>query len=200
MKALYSGFNNQFSSNDSGFSIIAGGRRRPDTGAFIELDTVASVATNTITSANNYRFYRFGNSTVVVAPDFWAHPQGASLRLLRNSPTGANNVTYTSGLFTTDITAAARQIPISFGRTVCCIRVTSENALTAVEAKLHNSAGAAVATLITAKTVSAGATMVFNVLADHAALLQDGTVRVTASGNSGAAVGMNIEVLTVKTV
>jgi hypothetical protein len=122
------------------------------------------------------------------------------IRLLRNEPTGNNELSYTSGLFTTDITSAAKQIPISFGRIVEGIRIKSENALTAIEAKLYNAAGTSVATLMTGKTIGAGETKMFTVSVDWVSLLQDGTVRVTASGNSGAAVGMEIEVLTHKGV
>ena len=126
--------------------------------------------------------------------------RGFPLRLLRNEPTGADEIQYTTGTFTTDITSTARQLAVSFGRTVQSIRVTSEQALTNVQVTLNNAAGAAVATLVTGKTVAAGATMIFPVFADHAALLQDGTLRMTAEGNAGSTVGIEMSAIMVKSV
>jgi uncharacterized protein (TIGR02145 family) len=197
LKAKFGGFNNTFSSNESGFSTITGGMR-VSTGAFSSIGAISVCAASTglyltvlATSAD---------STIASINEFYERTRGASLRLLRNEPAGQNELSYTSGLFTTDITSVAKQITISFGRITNAIRIKSENALTSVEAKLYNAAGTAVATLITAKTVAAGATMMFPVIADYEGLLQDGSVRVTAAGNSGAAVGMEIEVLTHKGV
>jgi uncharacterized protein (TIGR02145 family) len=195
LKAKFGGFDNAFSSNESGLSAIASGIR-DETGAFI------SLGVNTrMHGSNAYRLAMTTESAAASVDDISSSKLlFYSLRLLRNEPAGLNELSYTSGLFTTDITSAAKQIPISFGRTVDYIRIKSENSLTAIEAKLHNAVGTAVATLITGKTIGAGETKMFAVTADCVSLLQDGMVRVTAAGNSGAAVGMEIEVLTHKGV
>ena len=201
LKAKFSLFNNAFSTNESGLSLLPSGNRDGVTGAFVNLNTGGrylfaeqydAIRAKYGTAANYDASFSTGGSL--------DKTYCFAVRLLRNEPSGLNELSYTSGLFTTDITSTPKQIPISFGRITNAIRIKSENALTSVEAKLYNVAGTAVATLITAKTVAAGATMMFPVIADYAGLLQDGSVRVTASGNSGAAVGMEIEVLTHKGV
>jgi uncharacterized protein (TIGR02145 family) len=194
LKAKFGGFDNAFSSNESGFSGVDAGVRNIS-GAFIEKTTRARFHTSNI---NNHFALLAENTTCGISaldPIYFS-----SLRMLRNEPAGNNELSYTSGLFTTDITSVAKQISISFGRITNAIRIKSENALTAVEAKLYNVAGTAVATLITGKTIGAGETKMFAVTADCVSLLQDGSVRVTAAGNSGSAVGMEIEVLTHKGV
>lgn len=195
LKAKFGAFNNGFSSNESGFSKIAAGYRGAS-GVYGGVEASAR-----LWLSDKYRIiFESGNTETASANFVGQEDTFYSLRLLRNEPAGNNELSYTSGLFTTDITSAAKQIPISFGRMVDAIRIKSENALTAIEAKLHNAAGTAVATLITGKTMNAGETKMFTVSADWVSLLQDGTVRVTAAGNSGAAVGMEIEVLTHKGV
>jgi uncharacterized protein (TIGR02145 family) len=180
--------------NEAGFSAIASGVRGVD-------GTFADAGNKFVMWTSDGYLVTFDYNADTVTYTSGADPIiGASIRLLRNEPAGNNELSYTSGLFTTDITSAAKQIPISFGRMVDAIRIKSENALTGIEAKLHNAAGTSVATLITGKTIGAGETRMFSVNADWVSLLQDGTVRVTASGNSGAAVGMEIEVLTHKGV
>jgi uncharacterized protein (TIGR02145 family) len=195
LKTRFGGFNNAFANNESGFSGVPSGLRGI-TGAFLHVGVRSYYPT---TTAADYARLANDAASSFTASD--GSPLSfTSIRLLRNEPAGANELSYTSGLFTTDITSAAKQIPISFGRMVDAIRIKTENALTAIEAKLHNAAGTAVATLITAKTIGAGETKMFTVAADWVSLLQDGTVRVTAAGNSGSAVGMEIEVLTHKGV
>lgn len=193
LKAKFGSFNNTYSTNESGLSLNGCGIRL-NTGAWATFlsviygtNTYARIETSTAEQS-------FGSLTTELKAQMY------SLRLLRNEPAGLNELSYTSGLFTTDITSAAKQIPISFGRTVDYIRIKSENSLTAIEAKLYNAAGTAVATLITGKAIGAGETKMFAVTADWVSLLQDGSVRVTAAGNSGSAVGMEIEVLTHKGV
>lgn len=195
LKAKFGGFDNAFATNESGFSYTPSGQRA-DTGVFENITNTSYLWTST-SGVMSYVTSTVLNGYVDTGKTL---PRMMSIRMLRNEPAGANELSYTSGLFTTDITSAAKQIPISFGRMVDAIRIKSENALTAIEAKLYNAAGTAVATLITAKTIGAGETKMFAVSADWVSLLQDGTVRVTASGNSGAAVGMEIEVLTHKGV
>lgn len=196
MKALFGGFNNASSSNESGLSATPSGLRE-STGAFYSAGARFAMHIsdndNGILLNNNDTEWR---RTSYVVSNSMAN--FFSIRLIRNEPAGDNEKSYTSGLFTTDIISAAKQVPISFGRSVDYIRIKSENALTAIEAKLYNTAGVAVATLITGKTIGAGETKMFSVSADWVSLLQDGTVRVTAAGNSGTAVGMEIEVLTHK--
>lgn len=203
LKAKFGGFDNDKATNESGFSAIPGGKRVSTDSSFTGITTMSYLGTTNLTYSTSWGFALRGAANDILVGGEYAGSGVIgfmSLRMTRNEPAGANELSYTSGLFTTDITSAAKQIPLSFGRMVDAIRIKSENALTAIEAKLHNAAGTAVATLITGKSVSAGATMVFPVSADYAALLQDGTVRVTASGNSGAAVGMEIQVLTHKSV
>ena len=194
LKAKFSGFDNAFSSNESGFSAVPGGVRLAN-GTFDEIGDYFNLVLSDL--------YRASINSAGATLSVWVFTDRTlfrSLRLLRNEPAGLNELSYTSGLFTTDITSVAKQIPISFGRITNAIRIKSENALASVEAKLYNVAGTAVATLITGETVGAGATIMFPTNVKYAALFQDGTVRVTAAGNSGAAVGMEIEVMTHKGV
>jgi uncharacterized protein (TIGR02145 family) len=195
LKAKFGGFDNAFSSNESGFSYTPSGLRNT-LGVFGEISQTAR-----LWGSDAYRLTALNTDVTSSVDNLSASkPFFGAIRLLRNEPAGQNELSYTSGLFTTDITSAAKQIPISFGRTVDYIRIKSENSLTAIEAKLYNAAGTAVATLITGKTIGAGETKMFAVTADCVSLLQDGAVQVTAAGNSGAAVGMEIEVLTHKGV
>ena len=119
---------------------------------------------------------------------------GASVRLIRNSPVGDTRKQVESGFFTTDIASAAKSIPISFGYVVKEIRITTTTSVTAIEAKLHNTAGTAVATLITGKVCNATSTT-FIVTADQPTQLTDPTIRVTATGNNATSIGMNITVI-----
>ena len=67
--------------------------------------------------------------------------------------------------------------------------------VTSIEAKLFNTAGSAVATLITGKTCNA-TSIVFDVAVDQPTQPTDFTVKTTAVGNSTAGViGMNITVI-----
>lgn len=112
--------------------------------------------------------------------------QGFSLRLLRNSPVGQNERTITSTTIVSDIASTANSTQIPFGYSVASIRLKTTANLTNIKVELWNNysnglSPALVATLITGKTAN-NTTMVFPVLADCPSLLQDGTLRITATG------------------
>lgn len=193
VKAKYGVFDNAFATNESGLSIIANGIRLQN-GVFQGIATDGYIWD---TSATGEKLNVYAPDTVLylTAND---KGRGCGIRLMRNEPVGPNERMETSGRFTTDIASAAKQIPISFGYSVRCLRIAADTALTNVEVKLFNAAGTVIATLITGKSISAGATVVYNLTAEHEAMLQDGTVRTTATGNGGT-LGMNIDVVLDKT-
>lgn len=185
---------NTGATNESGFTLLPSGQRQSD-GVFGNINLQSRYW-----SSDAYRFIVEYNSIITYLADYSANKgYGFAIRLLRNEPVGQAEKMEITGLFTTDIAATAKQLPISFGYVVDTLRIKSENALTAVEVKLHDSAGTAIATLITGKSISAGATMVYRINAEHVAMLQDGTIRMTASGNSGSTVGIELQAVLIKT-
>jgi hypothetical protein len=126
---------------------------------------------------------------------------GASLRLFRNSPVGADRRTITA-TSTANISSTALQVAIPFGYMVEAIRITNlqpATNLTSVSATHNNTSGASLGTLITGKTVNAATSQIFPAtLLDMASQVTDGTVRLIATGNG--ANGLRIDVILRKTM
>lgn len=193
LKIIYG--NNSVGTNETGFSML-GTTSRSSNGEFTTDDANYNklwLSTDSgLTTANHSATYSYW-SELYIDPSLDKRA-GCALRLLRNEPVGSPEETISQTIAAnTDYASTALQMPMKFGYRASLIRITSENELTSVEVKLHNSAGTAVATLITAKSVAAGATMVFPVMADYATLLNDGTLRMTAVGNIGSTVGGKFE-------
>jgi len=181
---------NSGATNESGFSAIGSGTRRYNNGNFETLQTALYAWTS-----DKYGFSLVYNSAASSSSAWGGYEKwGFSLRLLRKSPVGESRRQIESGYFTTDIASAAKSIAIPFGYVVKEIRITTTTSVTSIEAKLHNTAGAAVATLITGKACNTTSTT-FVVTADQPTLLQDGTVRVTAAGNNATSIGMNLTII-----
>jgi len=186
MKALYSSFNNEYATNESGVSGIPCGFRGID-GAFVY--SVRQVLYNSALSGKTLI-----DGTIALIPNSdWlgSNPLfGFSIRLFSNTP-HLEKLTYDSGLFATDIASTPKSIRIPFGCKVTNIKCVTSTSVMAIEAKLFNYAGTELETLITGKACNA-TTKSFNVVADQTVSYTDNYVRCTATGNSG--VGMTIYV------
>jgi len=187
MKAKYGGFNSAFSSNESGVSLLAAGKREIN-GTFTTLNSYlqewAGPATVRYSSSTQLSF----NLALTVADN-----NGFPIRLFSNTPHLLTD-TYTSGLFATDIASgtALKSIRIPFNSPVKTIKIKSTTSLTNIEAKLYSYDGTELETLITGKACNA-TTKSFNVTVDQTMSYTDCYVRVTATGNSG--VGCSIDVI-----
>lgn len=180
LKALFGGFNNSNSTNESGFSAIAGGRRKSD-GTFSAINLSVYIGTGDL-----FRLFLDASSKATEISTYATDMgRGYYVRLLRNSPVGPNEKTITSTTITSDIASTANSTQIPFGYSVASIRLKTTANLTNIKVELWNNfysgTPTLVSTLITGKTAN-NTTMVFPVLADAAALLQDGTLRITATG------------------
>lgn len=189
---------NTGATNENGFSAIGGGLRDPNTGAFINYNVRGYFYTSNSTFGSNYGFGVETVTSEIRISAYWAAAgvkSGQSLRYLRTSPVGENRRQIESGFFTTDIASVAKSINVPHGYVITQIRITTTTNVTSIEAKLFNTAGSAVATLITGKACNATST-VFDVAVDQPTQPTDFTVKTTAVGNSTAGViGMNITVI-----
>jgi len=185
IKALYGTFLNEFSTNESGISLLAGGQRSP-TGDFAVGGSYALLWLN----SGDKRVIVSLTDTTFIISDIIDSGHGLSVRLFSNTP-HLEKLTYDSGLFATDIASTPKSIRIPFGCKVTNIKCVTSTSVTAIEAKLFDYAGTELETLITGKVCNA-TTKSFNVVADQTVSYTDNYVRVTATGNSG--VGMTIYV------
>jgi uncharacterized protein (TIGR02145 family) len=197
IKARYGGFDNEFATNESGFTMLDGGFRNPD-GTFAGATAFSRIWLSTDPGTSSANRIAVTKADTLLLTNDVGKGFGYSIRRMRNEPVGNSVEAISSDKITSDIASTAQQIPIKFGYTVRQIRVTADTALTNIEAKLHNTAGTAIATLMTGKSVSAGETMTFKIVADHTAMLQDGTVRITATGNTSVSIGCEVVVLAEK--
>ena len=186
---------NTGATNDSGFSAIANGLRGID-GTFASVGEQA----NFWTSDGYLVTLNYNAATITFTAG--ADPLiGAAIRLMRNEPVGNDMEVVSTGWFTTNIASTAKSILCKFGYFVRAINISTTPNITGIEAKLYNAAGSAVATLFTGKACNA-TTINFDVAVDQPELFQDGTVRVTATGNGATGtppLGMKIEVIYGKT-
>ena len=181
---IYLNTPNTSATNESGLTILGAGRRN-NLGAFSDFNIyglVWSSSEASATEASRAQVY-YNDAGFITTPlnKIW----GGSIRLLRNSPVGPNERTITSTIITSDIASTANSTQIPFGYSVASIRLKTTANLTNIKVELWNNfysgTPTLVATLITGKTAN-NTTMVFPVLADVPSLLQDGTLRITATG------------------
>lgn len=184
---------NTGATNESGLSIIAGGYRTPS-GAFTRINRYGTLwGVTSPSDSPDLVITEESNSVTITAND--NKIQGFNLRYIRTSPVGENRRQIESGFFTTDIASVAKSINVPHGYVITQIRITTTTNVTSIEAKLFNTAGSAVATLITGKACNA-TSIVFDVAVDQPTQPTDFTVKTTAVGNSTAGViGMNITVI-----
>lgn len=195
MKAKYGVFDNAFATNESGFSTITGGNRSVN-GNFASANAGFLYASNEASSIYGNLYYVTNSGLSLTADSSTGKAFGCSLRLMRNEPVGSISRSITSNVFSTDISVTAKSISIPFGYRVESILIKATTSLTSIVAKLYNSAGAELETLITGKSVN-NANKAFIVSADQTELLQDGAVRVTCAGNSdnGMEIVLNLQKL-----
>ena len=181
---------NDGATNESGFTAIAGGERLSNgdfrflsaTANFISLSN-GVVDTKTIS-------YSYPN----LFTDPYDYKYGASLRRIRRVPPGDLVREITSGVFTTNITGGTfRDIAVPNMYKITGVKVTSAQALTNFTLEARTSAGVLVQNLLSGKSIGAGKSIIFSVVADMEVMLQDYVARATAIGNGGA--GMEIELI-----
>jgi hypothetical protein len=182
LKAKYGGFDNEFATNESGISLLAGGYRGSN-GDSVNLG-VKFLGHSLVLGRNLYIGQSSIDSEIISA----SVKYGASIRLFSNTPHLTTDK-FESGLFATDIASTPKSIRIPFGCKVTNIKCVTSTNVTAIEAKLFDYAGAELETLITGKACNA-TTKSFNVTADQTVSYTDNYVRVTGSGNGST--GMNI--------
>lgn len=181
MKAKYGGFDNGFSTNESGVSMLSEGLRLLNGGFYND----GSYTQSTVSIRNIS-----GGSTSFSVIDMIGS-LGGSIRLFSNTPHLLTD-TYTSGLFATDIASSPKSIRIPLNSPVKTIRIKSTTSLTSIEAKLYDYAGNVLETLITGKACNA-TTKSFNVTVDQTMSYTDSYIRVTCAGNGST--GMSIDVI-----
>lgn len=192
MKALYGGFNNEFTTNESGFSLIGGGFRSGDNGDFGLIDTLAtSSMSDSVSTTQCIDVYIFSDN-IIFSVGNTIKKEGKSLRLMRNEPAGEDTKVISTGRFATDISGTPKAIAVPFGYKVENIVINSSNALTGVSASLYNYSDALQNELLASTTVDANVPNIFDINS-HKMLLQDGYVKVLATGNTGD--GMTIDVV-----
>ena len=179
VKALFGGFNNTNTNNESGFSAIPTGGRN-QAGVFAEIETMSYYHTR----ENSFAQFMHKNSTFEIyglVKEYFI-----PIRLMREEPVGPNErkvVEINNNNFD-----GGWDIPIPFGYTVEAIKVKNNQlhtSLTSFQAVLYNSAGINQGTLVTGKTINANTTMLFNpAILEIPPLMSDGYVKVSAVGNT----------------
>lgn len=176
--------------NESGLTILGCGLRLVD-GTF-SLATGASG----IYSSNAYRLSVLANETTLYIVDSSTEQKrGCSIRLIRTSPVGDQTQNIKVDRFTTNIASgtANKDVSIPFGYEVRAINVKSAQSLTNLQCVMYNyGGGTSQATLITGKSVAAGAEIKFSVNVDCPVQYQDPVLRFNATGNGGDGMEINI--------
>jgi len=175
MKAKFGGFDNAFSSNESGFSLIPNGRRTLD-------GTFSDRGTGLFLWGKDARPMCFNSDLLFQMASLSSHGSGFALRFARNTPYGDQFQTVTNSTIT-NIASVALNTKIPWGYRPKAIRIISTTNLTLIEAKLLNTSSAVVATLITGKACNA-TDITFPVLADFSVGYTDYSVAITATGNT----------------
>lgn len=185
LKALFRGFNNSLSRNESGFSALAGGSRLAN-GSFTGMES------ETIIRGIDVRLYLQSITNTASIFPIDSDIRGYYLRLLRNSPVGPNETTVTTGTSIHALGAGNLDIVIPFGYAVDSIKVISKTGITGLSAKYcsRNPSTLAVTeldTLFTAKTVVADTPKVFSTNVDQTIQRQDAVVRINGTKADTAA-------------
>ena len=185
---------NDGATNESGFSAICSGFR------FQTGDYMGGIGSNPNTLAlatlDDSVYPIINNSAEFPAQGILGYlpNRGYSLRRLRRVPPGNLVREITSGVFSFPITSGAfKDIAIPNMYRITGVKVTSAQALTNFTLEARTSAGVLVQNLLSGKSIGAGKSIIFSVVADMEVMLQDYVVRATAVGNGGA--GMEIELI-----
>lgn len=193
MKALYGGYNNAFSTNESGVSLLPCGTRFDD-GSFGDVNNYFRAWTNTPSSSDR-RYVNTAAGIITLGIGTLVNKFGVSLRLFSNTP-HIETLLYDSGWVTTNIASGNLDIRTPFGTTIESIKVESETGITSLTANLldYNKANA-VALLGSGKSVTANAPMNFNVTADQPSGYTDNYVRINGTkADTGARFRVTIKV------
>ena len=189
---------NTGASNESGFTAIGGGVRLPS-GGFSNLkeEQYHWVMPESSSTLGKYIVIRANSAWMGVTATLDKR-YGMSIRFLKNAPTGNETQELDTGLFTTDIATAQKELTMSFGHKVTEIKVNSlTNNLTNFKVELRSSAGVLLTTLVQGVSITANSPIDIPILVTQPMLFQDAKLWITATGNTGATnLGMQIQVLT----
>ena len=181
---------NTGSDNTSGFSMLGAGRRS-SSGGFVNYNEYAMLGTSDKFPSEAWGFGAQFDTTYINPSDYLvtaSDKNGFSLRLIRVSPVGDQVQRLTTGIFTTNIASGVsdKLLSIPFGYRVTDITVKPANALTNVVCTMYNYANTTLqGTLLTGKSVAAGAEVNFATNYDAAIQYQDPVLRFNATGNGG---------------
>lgn len=184
---------NTGATNESGFTALGSGRRNA-TGVFQNEKSVLSlwsISEELTATAYNFAISSgLSDGSVSALDKRW----GVSLRRLRRVPSGDLVREITSGVFTTNITGGTfKDIAVPNMYRITGVKVTSAQALTNFTLEARTAAGVLVQNLLSGKSIGAGKSIIFSVVADMEVMLQDYIARATAVGNGGT--GMEIELI-----
>ena len=188
---------NAGATNESGFTALGGGRRNPN-GTFQDEKVLCSLwssQSDTATTAHRINIDHISSGLIVLAIDKrW----GFSIRFLKNAPTGNETQELDTGLFTTDIATAQKELTMSFGHKVVEVKVNSlTNNLTNFKVELRNSAGVFIQNIVQGISITANTPVDIPIIITQPVLFQDAKLWITATGNTGTNnLGMQVKILT----
>lgn len=184
---------NTGATNESGFTALPDGQRDQN-GVWANLRYAQGLwSASEYSSTAAYRFYCHKDNTDIVS-DVPDKRRGYALRRLRRVPSGDLVREISSGVFTTNITGGTfKDIAVPNMYKITGVKVTSAQALTNFTLEARTAAGVLVQNLLSGKSIGAGKSIIFSVVADMEVMLQDYIARATAIGNGGA--GMEIELI-----
>lgn len=181
---------NAGATNENGLSLIGSGERNQISGGFQNAKRIIRLGGNrTILMASSY----VDDARFTVAQEDYAKI-GKAIRLIRNSPAGEQVSDVSTGLITTDIASAYKQVTIPFGYRIKSITCTSSTNLTSVAANAYTAGGTLIQNLITGKTATANVPICYGVSADQSVQYADYTVRITATGVTSAGALFQIQI------
>lgn len=169
---------NAGATNQSGFSLIGGGRRTVD-GIF------GLIGQNGILGAASFiysAYYTAGSFDPILTYNSTTIANyGTYFRLIRNEPVGATERSIETGYITNALGVTNLDISIPFGYQVESVSIDSETNITGLSAKLRTSAGVDLETLFSAQTVSAGVSKTITVATPQTIQQTDPTVRINGT-------------------
>ena len=183
-----SGYFNILGTNETGFSAVGSGVRSSD-GTFINLNSFG-----TIGGGDNSVLHIASNANAIGH----VNTRGFALRFLKNAPSGPETQELDTGLFTTDIATAQKELTMSFGHKVVEVKVNSlTNNLTNFKVELRNSAGVFIQNIVQGISVTANTPIDIPIVITQPVLFQDAKLWITATGNTGTNnLGMQVKILT----
>lgn len=189
---------NTGATNESGFTAVGGGIRLP-AGGFVNVkdEQYHWVMPESSSTLGKYIVIR-ANSAGLGATATLDKRYGMSVRFLKNAPSGPETQELDTGLFTTDIVTAQKELTMSFGHKVVEVKVNSlTNNLTNFKVELRNSAGVFIQNIVQGISITANAPVDIPVIITQPILFQDAKLWITATGNTGTNnLGMQVKILT----